>query len=307
MTDASIEEPDSVILSALKRILGKLVRFAIRFGVTYPIFEELLKRSYIEISSKEFKLQGKEQTDSRIALLTGLNRRDVRQIRATIHNDQPLTQSLERRVVDTWTQPPFMDAQGHRAPLPRSASAGGEVSFEALVQRVSTDIRASVLLEEWVTKGFVRIDAQYRVVFLEPYYFGRGAKLADTALTFAHAASDLIAGFTDLMGAPRPTTASSAPRGGMSKVAEPHLLMSNTEPRPLRVGFAYCDGLSQESVEELFVTASKRITQNTEAMNRLGEELSQTDRGRPDARRRFTFCTYMYRTDSDQDPPVMQS
>jgi hypothetical protein len=282
MTGAtSVEGPESVILSALKRILGKLVRFAIRFGVTYPIFEELLKRSYVEVSSKEFKLQGKEQTDSRIALLTGLNRRDVRQIRATIHNDQPLAQSLERRVVDTWTQPPFMDSEGHRAPLPRSASMGGEVSFEALVQRVSTDIRASVLLEEWLTKGFVRIDAHDRIVFLEPYYFGRGAKLADTALTFTHAASDLIAGFTDLM--------------------------SNAEPRPLRVGFAYCDGLSQESVEELFVTANKRITQNTEAMNRLGEDLSQTDRGRPDAHRRFTFCTFMYRVDRDQDPPVMRS
>ena len=30
-----------------------------------------------------------------------------------------------------------------------------------------------------------------------------------------------------LMSAPRPTTTSSAPRGGMSKVAEPHLLMSD--------------------------------------------------------------------------------
>jgi Family of unknown function (DUF6502) len=281
MPSSRTDEPDNAVLSALKRILGKLVRFAIRFGITYPIVEQMLKRSFVDVASSEFRLDGKEQTDSRVALLTGLNRRDVRRIRVTIHDDRPLTQSLERRVVDSWTQPPFMDAQGHRMPLPRSVSAGGELSFEALVQRVSTDIRASVLLDEWLTKGYVRIDEHDRVVFLEAYYFGRGAKLADTALTFAHSASDLIAGFTDLM--------------------------ANSEPRPLRVGFAYCDGLSQESVDELFITASKRVTQNTESMNRLGEELSQSDRGRPDARQRFTFCTYMYRSDMDRDPPLMRS
>lgn len=89
MPGASIDAPDSAILFALKRVVAKLVRLAITFGVTYPIFEDLLKRSYVEVSSKGFKLQGKEQTDSRITLLTGLNRRDVRQIRATIHNDEP--------------------------------------------------------------------------------------------------------------------------------------------------------------------------------------------------------------------------
>jgi Family of unknown function (DUF6502) len=280
MPGASLDAPDSAILFALKRVVAKLVRLAITFGVTYPIFEDLLKRSYVEVSSKEFRLQGKEQTDSRITLLTGLNRRDVRQIRATIHNDEPFIRSLERRVADRWTQPPFIDSEGHRAPLPRLASVGGEVSFEALVQEVSTDIRASVLLEQWLTQGFARIDGQDRVVFLSEYFSGRGSKAADMAMNLAHSVSDMIAGYTDLM--------------------------TNVEPRRLRVNITYCNNLSYESMEELFVSASKRIV-SSDAMNRHGEELVAADRGRPDARQRFTFCTYMYRTDMDQDPSVLQT
>ncbi len=281
MHSAPVDGPDSAILFALKKITKKLVRFAITFGVTYPIFEDLLKRSYFEVSSEEFKLQGREQTDSRITLLSGMHRRDVRQIRATIDNDEPLTRSLERRVVDRWTQPPFLDEHGDRAALPRLASVGGEVSFEALVQHVSTDIRASVLLDEWVTKGNARIDAQDRVTFLKDYYYGRGAKVADSAINLAHMASDLIAGYTDLM--------------------------TNVEPRRLRAMVCFCSSLSQESMEELFVTAGKRIVENGDAMNGLGEKMTATDRGRPDARQRFTFCSYVYRNDMDQDPPVLQA
>jgi hypothetical protein len=148
------------------------------------------------------------------------------------------------------------------------------------VQQVSTDIRASVLLEQWLTQGFVRIDSNDQVVFLEHYYSGRGAKAADMAMNLAHSASDMLAGYTDLM--------------------------TNLEPRRLRMSITYCNNLSYESMEELFVSASKRIV-SSDAMNRHGEELSAADRGRPDARQRFTFCTYMYRTDMDQDPPVLQS
>lgn len=281
MAGTPIDQSESAVLFALKRIFAKLVRFAITFGVTYPILEDVLRRSYFEVASNEFKRQDKEQTDSRITLLTGLHRREVRELRATIHNDEPLTRSLESRVVECWTKPPFLDEKGRLAPLPRLASAGGTVSFDALVQQVSTDIRASVLLDEWVARGFVRIDSKDRVHFLEDFYFGRSAKVPDLSLSLAHTACDLIAGFTDRM--------------------------SNAEPRPLRIEYVYCDRLSQESIEEVTVTAARRAIQNRDAINRLGEALMEADRGRPDARQRFTFCTYLYRTDMDKDPPVMTS
>jgi hypothetical protein len=277
----STSMPDNAVLLAIKRILSKLVRLAITFGVTYPIFEDLLKRSYVEVSSSEFKLQGKEQTDSRITLLSGLARRDVRQIRATVHNDEPLTRSLETRVADRWTRPPFLDANGHRAPLPRLASVGGEHSFEALVQQVSTDIRASVLLDEWVTKGFARIDTGDKVVFLREHYFGRGAKVVDSAMNLAHLASDLIAGYTDIM--------------------------NKVEPRRLRANFTFCEALTQESMDEVIMTAYKQMVQAGDEINRLGEERAQDDCGRPDARLRFTYGTFIYRADTEEDPPVMRS
>ncbi len=50
------------------------------------------------------------------------------------------------------------------------ASVGGDRSFDALVAKVSTDIRARVVLDEWLRLGVVRLDEQ-ECVHLEAQAF----------------------------------------------------------------------------------------------------------------------------------------
>jgi hypothetical protein len=69
----------------------------------------------------------------------------------------------------------------------------------------------------------------------EPHGHAHPAAYADSAasssLPLGPSNSDgSLPPLEELMSAPRPTTTLSAPRGGMSKVAKPHLLMSPTEP-----------------------------------------------------------------------------
>jgi hypothetical protein len=277
----SSEKADSVLIPAIKYILDRLVDLAISFGITYPTFEGLLKRSYVERASKGFKLEGKEQTNSRISLLTGLNRRDIRSLRSAVEEEKPLAVSLESRVARAWSSPPFIDKHGMRLALPRLASVGGVRSFETLVQHVSTDIRAAVLLEDWVTKGFAVIDEHDRVVFQFDKFSGLNAQLIDQSNNLAHTAGDLIAAYKSLM--------------------------CNETPRPARVYFTNCDYLSEESLDEIFLVAVDYAEKAGLEINRRGEYASLKDRNLPDSRGRFTFCSYMYRADLYNNPPAIQA
>ena len=52
-------------------------------GVRYGRFESQLRELFVKVAESELTLPGREQTDSRLALLTGLNRKEVRRIRSS--------------------------------------------------------------------------------------------------------------------------------------------------------------------------------------------------------------------------------
>lgn len=155
------------LLGALRRVMRPLVRLMLRKGVTYAVFADLLKEVFVDVADREFRLDDKAPSDSRISLLTGVHRKDVRRLR---HEGDPASMALPENVtlgaqlVNAWTNcQPFCKEAGQALPLPRLASVGGSVSFDALVAQVSTDIRARVVLDEWLRLGVVRVDEQDRV------------------------------------------------------------------------------------------------------------------------------------------------
>lgn len=152
-----------LLLEAMRRLLRPLVRLAIGSGLTYPALAELLKAVYVETASGDFALSTRGQTDSRVSLLTGIHRKDVKRLReAAVESLQtPMPKSVSRgaRIAAAWnSRADYIDAAGSPLPLPRSAPPG-EASFDALVQSVSKDIRSRVLLDEWVRQGVVEVDA----------------------------------------------------------------------------------------------------------------------------------------------------
>ena len=70
------------MLSALRRVMRPLVRLMLRKGVTYTMFADLLKEVFVDVAHREFRLDGTVPTDSRISLLTGVHRKDVRRLRS---------------------------------------------------------------------------------------------------------------------------------------------------------------------------------------------------------------------------------
>ena len=156
------------LVSAFWRLLRPLVRLAITRGVTYPALSDLLKSLFVEVADRDFALDGKAQTDSRLTLLTGVHRKDVKRLRAEstgmAEARMPRSVSLGAQIAAAWsTRPGYVDAEGAPLPLPRTSAEEGGRSFEALVQSVSKDIRPRAVLDEWVRLGVVRVDADGHV------------------------------------------------------------------------------------------------------------------------------------------------
>ena len=169
--------PDAARLQPpLARLLRPLVRLFIRCGIPFPAICDLLRELYVNVAEHDFALQGKVQTDSRVSLLTGIHRKEVARLRGAGSPVSTVPASISRtsRIFARWlSAPEFTDAQGQPLPLARGGDDGA-VSFESLVTSVTRDVRPRAVLDEWLDRNLVQIDAQGRVVLAEAAFVPGG-------------------------------------------------------------------------------------------------------------------------------------
>lgn len=160
----------AALVTALRKILRPIVRLMMHFQVSYPYLITLLKSIYVEVADKEFGVDEKRQSDSRITLLTGVHRKDVKRLRAdqSIESYAPRTISIGAQLIAYWLGlEQFRATDGNPLPLPlRSAADGaGQATFDDLVEMVCRqDIRPRVILDEWIRLGIAHLDDWGRVV-----------------------------------------------------------------------------------------------------------------------------------------------
>lgn len=154
-------DADPLLLRVVAYVLRPLARLLIARGVTYPTLSELLKRVYLQVCMDDYSLPGHRLTDSRVSLLTGLHRKDVRRLREEPVDalEAPRMVTWGSRLVSLWLAlPEYCDGTGEPCPLPRLSSHGQEHSFESLAARVTRDIGARAILDELVRNHIARID-----------------------------------------------------------------------------------------------------------------------------------------------------
>ncbi len=187
MPDAT--PPDAERLQTpIARLLRPLVRLFIRSGLTFPALADLLRELYVNVAEYDFALNGKEQTDSRVSLLTGIHRKEVRRLRGAGAPVRLVPASVSRSsmIVARWiAAAEFVDETGAPRALRRAGDGGDGPTFEELVESVTRDVRPRAVLDEWLDRGMVSIDAEGRISLEEAafaprpgderqlYYFGR--------------------------------------------------------------------------------------------------------------------------------------
>jgi len=191
--------PITVLVSALRRLLRPVIRLAIHYGLTYPSLAEMLKSVYVEVADLEFQIDGKPQTDSRVSMLTGVHRKDVKRLRSESAADMrelPKSVSLGAQIAAVWSsRPEYLTPDGEPRPLARLSADESQPSFDSLVRSVSRDIRSRVVLDEWLRLGVASLDADNvvlnRAAFVpasgfEEKAFYLGQNLHDHAAAIAH-------------------------------------------------------------------------------------------------------------------------
>ena len=162
------------LLRAARAILRALVRQLIAHGVTYPTFSRLVKEVYIDIGTSHFTLPFKKQTDSRVALVTGITRKEIGQIRRG-QAQRPaeaieLEHALAARIVGRWlAASPYVGANGAPHSLPYESSPG-TASFVELVREVGGDIPPRAVLDELLRAGAARLTPRGDVHLVERAY-----------------------------------------------------------------------------------------------------------------------------------------
>lgn len=152
---------------AYRRLLLPLVRILIRNGVTAPEAGELLRQVYVDAAgSDEFQLPGRRLSDTRIAILTGLSRKEVHRVRDLTDKNRLTTgPSRVGRVIAGWNQDPeFTGPYG--LPLPIHFDDDPSVdtqSFSELVRRYSGDMAPRAMLDELLRTGLAVIESDGRI------------------------------------------------------------------------------------------------------------------------------------------------
>lgn len=160
--------PDEDLLRAVDLALRPLARLFVEQGLVFPAVEELLKAAYIRVAEDEFGLAGEPPSDSRISVLSGVHRKDVRRLRAPPAGQPPVEVALPfaSEVVTRWVSDRrYRTAKGKPRILARAVDGPGP-SFDALVAGISTDVRPKVLLDELLRLGVVRLTPERDVELL---------------------------------------------------------------------------------------------------------------------------------------------
>ncbi|MEM8580546.1 MAG: DUF6502 family protein [Pseudomonadota bacterium] len=259
----------SSILRVLRGLLRPLVRLMIVRGVTAPTFYHLLKSVYVEVAHRDFRIDDAPPTDSRVSLLTGVHRRDVRAILSDVDDSWQTTRAKTATfatVLGQWVaRPDYQDTDGQPRPLPRSGLPGAD--FESLVQSVSRDIRPRTVLDELLRQALVRETDDGMLI------------VSETALAGPASDDDKIVFF-------------AANVGDHLAAAAENLI---TDPAPFLERAVFYNRLTAEAVDAVEATARERAQEILEELNTQSSRFQGADRDKPDAHERYRFGVYFYR------------
>ncbi|HSH42821.1 MAG TPA: DUF6502 family protein [Arenicellales bacterium] len=261
--------PES-LKSAVVTVLRPLIGLLMEHGLTYPWLSGVLKSVFVDVAEKEFRLPDKRQTDSRVTLLTGVHRKDVRRLRrpesGMTEPKPPESVYLGAHLVAVWTSDErYLDLQGRPKPLTRQPRDNAP-SFEKLVTSISKDIRPRAVLDELLRVNAVEIDED-DCVRLRTEAFIPSKGFDEKAYFLGRNVHDHIA------------AARHNVQGG-----EPPFLERSV----------YYDELSEESVRELDALARREGMRLLQTVNKRARELQAADRNAEQAMHRMNFGMYFY-------------
>ncbi len=278
-------ESGAALTGAIAWLLRPLIRLMIARGILLPAAVALLKKVYVEVAAEHFALPDKPLTDSRISLITGVHRRDVRSLReAGAPSTVPPQAAISATAIGRWLgDPRFRDEAGKPLPLARGADSG-VLSFDELLDGVIKDVRPRTVLDDLLARGLVVGNATGDRFELRAGAFVPGDDETGLAAFLGANLHDHLA------------------------VATRNLLEPATPGLERAV---YYNRLTVRSVETIRAAAEDQAMALLHAVNEQALALQQADAEAADNTaavntRRFRFGVYFYAGPDSEQPPAKQ-
>lgn len=137
------------IMRIFDALFAPIARLLVARGLPFPDLVERMKLHYVQAALAQ---AGERATDSRVSVLTGLQRRDVVRLRGEDVKDRRPNHLA--RLVALWQT--GADWSDHGRPRPLARSGPGQ-SFEALAQTVRRDVHPRTMLDTLIAAGTVAL------------------------------------------------------------------------------------------------------------------------------------------------------
>lgn len=167
-----MENPDrTALVEGTRQLLCPLASLLLKCGMTWRDFAEIAKTSFVQMASRDYGIRGRPTNISRVAILTGIGRREVGKIREALEQAAPPLPNHTTdatRLLSGWHQDPaFAAADGTPRELP---VAGEGPSFEELARRFAPDVPPTSILKELKRVGAVAELPDGRLQATRRYY-----------------------------------------------------------------------------------------------------------------------------------------
>jgi hypothetical protein len=137
------------VLSALHYVLAPLIRVLLRNGVTWSDFTEVAKEVFVQVAREDYGVQGRPTNTSRVALITGLSRREVTRVKDVLLGERPREAAAPSRISQILTawhvDPQYVGPDGRPATLP---AVGDGPSLATLLKQYAGDTPHGAVIKE---------------------------------------------------------------------------------------------------------------------------------------------------------------
>jgi hypothetical protein len=183
-----------LVIQSCRHLLRPVVRFLLRQGVLWSEFAELAKETYVEIARADYGIDGRPTNNSRVAMLTGLSRREVARVRDVLldlvpQEDERQGNRMARILAGWYTDPEFTTTNGTPQDLTPT-------TFGILLSCYAGDLPHTAVRKEMLKHGLIEelSDGRVRVLKRDFVYSSldpeivrqMGVALHDHAATIEH-------------------------------------------------------------------------------------------------------------------------
>ncbi len=161
----------TLIADACRKVLRPLVSMLLKCGMTWKEFADLSKSVFVQSASEEYGIKGRPTNVSRVSILTGIDRKEVKRQRELLAAEASPVRGKTTdatKVLSGWFQDPeFLDESGEPRLL---VEAGSNPSFETLCDRYAGDIATPTMLKELLKTRAVARQPDGTLKVLSRYY-----------------------------------------------------------------------------------------------------------------------------------------